>query len=69
MVVGYSTLDSGTETHATVWVGTKIFDLRTLGGQFSMALGINDAGLVVGNAALNGNSRTHAALWIWEAYL
>ncbi|WP_027062827.1 hypothetical protein [Mesorhizobium loti] len=32
-----------------------------------MALGINEAGLVVGNAALKGNSPTHAALWIGTA--
>jgi probable HAF family extracellular repeat protein len=47
-----------------VWEGSKITDLRTLGGQFSTAFAINDAGLVVGNSALKGNSRTHAALWI-----
>jgi probable HAF family extracellular repeat protein len=57
-------LYADTETHAAVWVDKKIFDLRTLGGQFSAAFAINDAGFVVGNAALKGNKPTHAALWI-----
>jgi probable HAF family extracellular repeat protein len=66
VVVGYSGrgATSSAGTHAAVWADTKVFDLRTLGGEFSAAFGINDAGLVVGNAALKGNSRTHAALWI-----
>lgn len=40
----------------------KAIDLGSLGGEFSMALGINDAGQVVGEAQLP-NYQTNAFLW------
>jgi probable HAF family extracellular repeat protein len=58
-VVGFSTLtatDFGTE-HAFAYVNGKMMDLGTLGGQTSVANGVNDSGIVVGysNIAGGGN--------------
>jgi probable HAF family extracellular repeat protein len=36
--------------HAVLWTGSKIIDLGTLGGTSSLALDINDQGLIAGLA-------------------
>ena len=37
--------------------------LGSLGGQFGMALGINDAGVIVGQSSLEGDAVRHAFVW------
>ena len=38
-------------------------DLGTLGGNYSLAMGINDSGQAVGSANLPGDTVGHAFLW------
>src|SRR5262249_42382323 len=42
-------------------------DLGTLGGSFSQAIGINDAGHVVGASTIAGDGETHAFIWSAKA--
>ena len=68
-VAGYSSLRVGedpsiTSTYrATLWNDNGATDLGTLGGQYSFASAINDAGQVAGWAELAYPSVYHAALW------
>ena len=50
------------EGHAFVGASGKIHDLGTLGGTFSRARAVNEAGLIVGAAALAGGE-VHAFSW------
>jgi probable HAF family extracellular repeat protein len=49
--------------HAVLWVQGVKTDLGTLGGRFSYAQALNDAGQVVGYSYLNDNFTRHAFLW------
>jgi probable HAF family extracellular repeat protein len=64
-VAGYSLTPDNKQLHATVWNGTSATDLGTLGGQDSIAFGINDAGQAAGWAELpyGGSPIVHATLW------
>jgi probable HAF family extracellular repeat protein len=62
-VVGYSYTAGNTEIHATIWNGATATDLGTLGGTYSQAYAINNAGLVAGVASTAGDLAYHATLW------
>jgi probable HAF family extracellular repeat protein len=62
MVTGYSNTTSGAY-HATVWIGSVITDLGTLGGAESYGRAINDAGDVVGLSDVTGNHYYHGFFW------
>jgi uncharacterized membrane protein len=50
--------------HATLWDAKGTHDLGTLGGNFSEARAINEAGTVVGSSDLaDPNQGSHIALW------
>ena len=59
-VVGSFT--AGDATHAFLYSGARFVDLGTLGGTYSAARGINDAGVVVG-ASDNAAGDTHAFVY------
>jgi len=59
-VVGSFT--AGDATHAFLYSGARFVDLGTLGGTYSIARGINDAGVVVG-ASDNAAGNTHAFVY------
>jgi probable HAF family extracellular repeat protein len=61
-VVGQVTLSDGTG-HAFLYSGGKMTDLGTLGGSYSTATAINDAGQVVGGAQTTGSGPSHAFLY------
>ena len=54
---------SFTAFHAFVWKDGTLRDIGTLGGSYSQALAINDAGQVVGWASRSGELESHAFLW------
>jgi len=62
---------AGPVQHATLWKGSEIVDLGTLGGNESVGSYLNDAGQVVGFAAVSSdpdpfspfNAPTHPFLW------
>jgi probable HAF family extracellular repeat protein len=60
-VAGYSYTASNAELHATVWNGTAVTDLGTLGAVSSQATAINNAGQVVGYTRTTTGG--HAILW------
>lgn len=62
--VGHSELTNNTTFHATLWPSrNQVLDLGTLSGDYaSLALGINDRGLVVG-ASLDANFNPRAYVW------
>lgn len=62
IVGGGGTAAGGTSYHALLWDRGAIVDLGTLGGQGSLALAINDAGVVVGEADVAGGAQ-HAFIW------
>ena len=61
-VVGGSNVDTGAAMHAFLWRNGTMIDLGTLGGTFSFATGINDAGHVVGDST-TASGETHGFLW------
>jgi probable HAF family extracellular repeat protein len=62
-VAGRSTFLPGSFAyHATLWDGSKATDLSTLGGDYSEARAINEAGLVVGWSDTR-DDQTSATLW------
>lgn len=61
-VVGWSTLDSGLSTNATLWTNAAAVSLDSLGGAQSLAWSINDSGSIVGYS--NGmDFPEHAVRW------
>lgn len=50
-------------SHAIRWLGRMPQDLGTLGGNYSVALGIDDADRIVGYSTLPGESHVRAFLW------
>jgi probable HAF family extracellular repeat protein len=61
-VVGFISPDAVISS-ATRWDGTAMTDLGNLGGQTSVANGINDAGQAVGYSTTLGEDAKHATLW------
>jgi probable HAF family extracellular repeat protein len=49
--------------HGFLWNGQRLLDLGALGGNISIARGINDTGDVTGLATLAGDQVNHAFLW------
>jgi probable HAF family extracellular repeat protein len=50
-------------THAFSWSAGRIYDLGTLGGDFSTALAINDQGVIVGSSLPSGGATLHGFVW------
>jgi len=66
-VTGYEWANGGV-SHAFLWHNGVMSDLGTLGGNYSYAYAVNDAGQVVGvsdstETDVNGNQLQHAFLW------
>jgi probable HAF family extracellular repeat protein len=61
MIVGSSSLSSGSSDHAFLYTAGHLIDLQTLGGADSVAFGINRTGTVVGqNSTAAGRSHAFA---------
>ena len=56
-------LNQGSGCHAFLWHKGTLSDLGTLGGTFSIALWLNDAGEAVGGATTAGDQAFRATLW------
>ena len=61
-VVGYATLRGDEKVHGYAWQSGGIKDLGTLGGDTSLALGVNNNGQIVGGAETS-SGMFRAALW------
>ncbi|MGZ8269727.1 MAG: DUF3466 family protein [Methylophilus sp.] len=63
-IVGQSYSSGGSQSHATLWNGSTITDLGTLGGNFSYAYAINNSGQIVGTSEVVANTGDkNATLW------
>lgn len=60
-IVGSSVSNDGSQ-HATLWSGSKVVDMGTLGNDYSVAYAINNVGQVAG-ISNPINSQEHATLW------
>ncbi|MGM9490806.1 hypothetical protein [Ideonella sp. YS5] len=54
---------TGPHDHATRWYRGKVKDLGTLGGIYSRAEGVNNAGVIAGYSSTDRNEATHAVRW------
>lgn len=61
--MGFSDTMGNMLHHATLWSSGTIIDLGTLGGSYSWAQGINNAGQVAGTAFTKGDAQVHATVW------
>jgi probable HAF family extracellular repeat protein len=66
-VVGWSYLnESGSVYHGFFWSPTRpsaLQDLGTLGGDQSIAFGVNLSGVICGYSQISSGGSTHAAMW------
>lgn len=60
-VVGYSF--GGRGVQPTLWIGSRAFDLGTLGGNYGYAYDINDAGKIVGQSTSDETFVYRAFVW------
>ena len=65
VVAGYSYTWDG-DHHASIWEGDTISDLGTLGGDTSLARGINDLGQVVGESAVQSGQTDYDHAFLWQ---
>jgi probable HAF family extracellular repeat protein len=63
VIVGFSTLQSDTQTDAFIDQGGTMTDIKNLRGSSSHAIAINDSGLVVGFSDTTGDADVHAFRW------
>lgn len=66
VIVGFTRVEAGglELEHACRWQAGQLADLGTLGGSFSWAYDVNDAGWIVGSSFLADDMTNHACLWI-----
>lgn len=63
IIVGSSQPSTELGEQAVYWLQGEIYELGTLGGSSSIALGVNDNGYAVGVSFTENNAVLHATLW------